>query len=1100
MQPSTSLQIGALLIATAISTLGSSVHAEEPLARPAPAGPTQTSDSENAETTAVAAAIAAAEIPATQISQAVPSLETGAAPAPEQKPSPVQNVSDPQTGGPSEPIDGLAAADLDAQIESAELADPSTEPAQLPNVLNDPSLRLLRIAAHRPAYVSTSHQSILPPILRVRAQRLRGLALEAIEDYEGARLAFEACVGLGDETADNWQRLARARLRTGDFAGSEAAFLAAYQLSLGGLSSDRSLVLQELGELYLLTRQLDEAKLILNAASELTPNRGRIRELLQRLESESSGEFSPASRAAQPLWPETRAQSIRARVDRGLDRGYRLLPEGVKRPLAQLGAFAVGPWGREAGFWSITFLALLIVVQRRLRGHGDLVIAIEFPQELRGSFTVNIAESPGQYKRAKSGDVRGASGREHSSSRNTHQNVGRETQFQQLIPKTYYIVVDGSLMDADSDEVLMRPFDEQAVEIRKGETVRLEFDLEPRECPVDVHVLWDKQPTEDAGVAARGFPNSLRYTRNGAARLRLRKGSHTIVVGSGDRVAEREIEVQSFSPTSVVFDLAGSEGIIFKGCPPAVKTYLHGDHNAAARALSRDGHTRIANILLARLHRDQGQPARAADYFKAAGQHLEAAELLATLEDYGAAALLFAEAGQGGRSAEMFRAAGEWLKAGEAFESIGDFRQAAGCFQEADNVGRWLSALERNGDYFEAAEIALGRSDRARAIRLLQLIPIDSSHYIDACELLADAFEHEGHADLAVQKIEQRISADDSSPDLHSRLATLLESSGDFPRALDVLESLRDAEPTYPNIATRIEGLRKKITAQTEPSAGSGRSNLSAATPTAFLSEKRYKILEELGRGGMGVVYKAMDLRLNREVALKQLPENLREHPKAIQLFLREAQACARLNHRNIVTIFDTDQVDSNFFITMELLQGYPLNVIRRKRGRIAERDAARLGIQVADGLHYAHSQGIVHRDVKTANLFFTTDKVVKIMDFGLAKMMEEVRRGTTVLGGTPYYMSPEQAMGGAVDQRADIYSFGVTLYELVTGGVPFSEGDVSYHHRHTQVTDPRERADGISDEMAELILHMMQKNPTDRCASAGEVGKRLQKIANRPG
>ena len=1067
MQLSTSLQIGALVIATAVSTLASSVLAEVPLAAMPAVEMTEVSHSIAAEPEASNAAIAEPQVDEEQISQLLPTLDDGS-----------------------------------TEIETADLEDLPAESSNLPNVLNDASLRQSRISAHRPAIVSTSHQSILPPVLRVRAQRLRGIALEAIEDYEGSRKAFEICVGLGDETANNWQRLGRARLRTGDFEGAEAAFLAAYQR---GLSQDRdgkadqSLALQELGELYLLTRQLDDARLILNAALKLTPNQRRIKELLRRLEHESSDEFRAVSRAARPLWPETRAQVIRAQVDHALDRGYQLLPEELKRPLRQVGEFAIDQQGRDAGFVLIACLALTIGVLRRFRGHGDLVIAIEFPQELRGSFTVAISESRGQYKRTKSGEVRGASGRESSSSRSVHQNVGRETQFQRLIPRIYYIAVDGALMDADSNEVLMRPFDEQGIEIRKGETVRLQFDLKPRECPVDVHVLWDKQPTEDAGVSARGFPNSLRYTRNGAARLRLCKGSHTIMVGSGDRVAEREIEVQSFSPTTVMIDLAGSEGIIFKGCPPAVKPYLHGDHNAAARALSRDGHTRIANILLARLHRDQGQAERAAEYFKAAGQPLEAAELLATLEDYAGAALLFAEAGKGDRAAEMHRSAGEWLKAGEAFELIENFREAAGCFRESDNVGRWLGALEKNGDYFEAAEIALGRSDRARAIRLLQLIPIDSTQYIDACELLADAFEHEGHADLAVQKIEQRISADDSSPDLHSRLAALLETSGDFTRALDVLESLRDSEPTYSNIATRIEGLRKKITAQKHSPAKGGRSNLSAATPTAFLSEKRYKIIEELGRGGMGVVYKAMDLRLNREVALKQLPENLREHPKAIQLFLREAQACARLNHRNIVTIFDTDQEDSNFFITMELLQGYPLNVIRNKRGRIAERDAARLGIQVADGLHYAHSHGIVHRDIKTANLFFTTDKVVKIMDFGLAKMMEEVRRGTTVLGGTPYYMSPEQAMGGEVDQRADIYSFGVTLYELVTGGVPFSEGDVAYHHRHTEVTDPRDRAEGIGDDMAELILHMMEKDPQQRCASAGDVGKRLQRIANRP-
>lgn len=1071
MQHSTTIQIGALLVAAAFLTLGSGVRAAVSL------GSSATSD------------------------QSEQSKRSDPTPIPSQFKAPSGNPSDESTS--SAHVVGLDEID---EIDESDFSDvpptDSSEP-EAPNVLNDVSLRQERIRSHRPATVATSHESLLPPILRVKAQRLRSIVLEAIGDYEGTYKALEVCIGLGDETVDNWHRLARARLRTGDFARSEAAFLAAFQLSLARDSEqveERSIILKELGELHLLTRQFEDARLILNAAASLTPNHGRIIQLLKRVDLEIAGNFGTASRVAQPLWPETRAQRTRARIAYWLDRGFRTLPDALKRPLRGVGEFAVSPQGREIGLATMAGLALLMVVLRRLRGHGDLVISIEFPFELRGSFTVRISDQPGQYKRSKSGEVRGAGGRENGSNRTAHQNVGRETQFQRLIPKIYYVVVDGVLMDPDNDEILSKPFHEHPVEIRKGETARLEFDLQPRECPVDVHVLWDKQPTEDAGVAARGHPNSLRHTRAGAARLRLCKGSHTIVVGSGDRVAEREIEVHSFSPTTVTIDLAGSEGVIFKGCPPAVKPYLHGDHNAAARALSRDGHTRIANILLARLHRDLGQSGRAADYFKAAGEHLEAAELRATLNDYSGAALLFQQAGQGGRSAEMYRAGGEWLKAGEAFESIDNFREAAACFREANEVGRWLGALETYGAYFEAAEIALEHSDRARAIRLLQLVPLDSPDYADACELLADAFEHEGHADLAAQKIEQRIAAGDGSPDLQSRLGALLENSGEFKRALDVLESLRDNEPTYANIASRIEGLRKKITAQKLSQSQGGHSSPNTATPTAFLSEKRYEILEELGRGGMGVVYKARDLRLNREVALKQLPENLREHPKAIQLFLREAQACARLNHRNIVTIFDTDQDDGNFFITMELLQGYPLNVIRRKRGRIAVRDAARLGVQVAEGLQYAHTQGIVHRDIKTANLFFTTDKVVKIMDFGLAKMMEEVRRGTTVLGGTPYYMSPEQAQGGVVDQRADIYSFGVTLYELVTGSVPFSDGDVSYHHSHTQVTDPRERAPDISDDIAELILHMMEKNPKQRCASAEEVRRRLQQVANKPG
>ncbi len=993
----------------------------------------------------------------------------------------------------------LAADPLRSALDEV-TRDDETETIE-PNALNDPLVRAEIIGAHRPLRVGTSHQSILPPILRVKAQRLRGITMEMARDDEAARAAFQTCIGLGQESADNWQRLARARLRTGDFEGAEAAFLAAYQNHLGSDATrvePQASALHELGVLYLLMRDYANAELVLTHAHELAPGNSRIAELVERVNAELAGEFSEDDRRSLPLWRPSPAEQRRATIESALTRSYEALPAALQRPLRAIARHAVVPQTRDMAIIAVGLLAALIPILRRLRGHGDLVVAIEYPLELRGSFTVRISEQPGQGKRAKAGEGRAASGRPKGSRRTLHENVGRETRFQRLIPKIYHVTVDGVLMDPDNGEVLLRPFDEHPIEVKRGETVRLEFDMQPRECPVDVHVLWDKQPTEDAGVAARGLPSSLRYTRGGAARLRLCMGSHTIVVGSGDRVAEREIEVETFSPTSVSIDLAGSEGVVFKGCPPAVKPYLHGDHNAAARALSRDGHNRVANVLLARLHVDLGQTARAADYYKAAGQPLQAAELRASLDDFATAAVLFAEAGNAARSAEMYRQAGEWTQAGEAFEAIDDFRSAADCYKQGNEIGRWLGALERNGDYFEAAEIALERSDRARAIRLLQLVPLDSPNYSDACELLADAFEHEGHADLAVQKIEQRMNAGDSSPDLQSRLASLLETSGEYNRALDVLENLRSDEPTYPDIASRIEGLRKKITAQSLSQATGARSHGNTATPTAFLSEQRYEILEELGRGGMGVVYKARDLRLNREVALKRLPENLREHPKAIQLFLREAQACARLNHRNIVTIFDTDQDDTNFFITMELLQGYPLNVIRRKRGRLAERDTARLGIQVAEGLAYAHGQGIVHRDIKTANLFFTHDKVVKIMDFGLAKMMEEVRRGTTVLGGTPYYMAPEQAKGGAVDQRADIYALGVTLYELVTGGVPFSDGDVSYHHQHTPVPDPRERVGDISDEIAELILLMMEKDPERRCPNAQTVGEQLAAIANR--
>jgi serine/threonine-protein kinase len=309
-----------------------------------------------------------------------------------------------------------------------------------------------------------------------------------------------------------------------------------------------------------------------------------------------------------------------------------------------------------------------------------------------------------------------------------------------------------------------------------------------------------------------------------------------------------------------------------------------------------------------------------------------------------------------------------------------------------------------------------------------------------------------------------------------------------------MLEIVRRRDATYPNLATRIEGIRKRLSKEQSTQAVSG-VDVGDST-TAFATGFRYEILEEIGRGGMGIVFKARDRRLGRIVALKRLPDNLRNHPKAIKLFLREARAAAALNHPNIVTLFDAGREDDTFYITMELLEGASIQTILHKRGKLTPRDVARLGVQIAGGLHYAHEQRIIHRDIKTGNLFFTKRKRVKIMDFGLAKMVEEVRRASTVIGGTPYYMAPEQALGGIIDHRADIYALGVTFFELLTGKVPFVDGDVAYQHRHTPPPDPRERCEGVPDALAELILHMLAKAPDDRCGSGARVAERLQEIS----
>ena len=408
-----------------------------------------------------------------------------------------------------------------------------------------------------------------------------------------------------------------------------------------------------------------------------------------------------------------------------------------------------------------------------------------------------------------------------------------------------------------------------------------------------------------------------------------------------------------------------------------------------------------------------------------------------------------------------------------------------------ETVADALSARlhEESGRAHRAASLYRKIGDTENAVRLLSEIQTGDDTFADACEMLADAFEEEGRYDLAAERVAQAIDNPGPETDVDSltmRRAELLESDENLPGALEVLEQFQSARPDYPGIDTRIEELRKRISEQkleqTESAATSNESS-------------RYKLLEQIGAGGMGVVFRALDQRLGREVALKRLPENLRNHPTAVQLFLREARSAAALNHPNIVTVFDADEEDGQYFMTMELMRGTPLSGLLRKSGPFAAQKLAFVGSHVAAGLEYAHSSGIIHRDIKPGNLFLTERNVVKIMDFGLAKMIEEVRKQATVMGGTPFYMAPEQSSGDPVGVPADLYAMGITLFELATGCVPFAKGDVAQAHRETPPPDPRTLAPDLPEALAQIILALLSKDPADR-PSAGEVKARLAPLS----
>lgn len=257
----------------------------------------------------------------------------------------------------------------------------------------------------------------------------------------------------------------------------------------------------------------------------------------------------------------------------------------------------------------------------------------------------------------------------------------------------------------------------------------------------------------------------------------------------------------------------------------------------------------------------------------------------------------------------------------------------------------------------------------------------------------------------------------------------------------------------------------------------------------------RYKILEMLGRGGMGIVYKAEDTKLHRLVALKSLPPELLHTEESTARFLTEARAAAALSHPNICTIHEIYDQEEPPFIEMEYVEGQSL------RARIRERpldagEAVDIAIQVAEALEEAHQHGVVHRDIKSANILVTEKGQAKVMDFGLAKVKGETlhtREGTTL--GTAAYMSPEQAQGAAVDQRTDVWSLGVVLYEMLSGQLPFAgEWDTAilYSVVHAQ---PKPLKDaGVPAELSAIVSRALQKSLKTRYSSAGEMGKDLKR------
>ncbi|MGA7990501.1 MAG: protein kinase, partial [Thermoanaerobaculia bacterium] len=516
--------------------------------------------------------------------------------------------------------------------------------------------------------------------------------------------------------------------------------------------------------------------------------------------------------------------------------------------------------------------------------------------------------------------------------------------------------------------------------------------------------------------------------------------------------------------------------------------------------------------------RDAGRPERAAILYQRGGSREAAAEAFEASAQYEKAAALFMELKQYDRAAALFRAAGRLPMAAAALQAGRHYDEAAQLF---NRVGRSL----------EAARCALLGGHREKAWEFLTSVPRNEPDLGDLFLGLARAHLAAGEPKDAVHVLREflpRGPVEEDNLPLHMTLLEALRAAGDSSEGVElgriaafdpsVLTDGSAASPIAfgdvdPATAMPPALIRTPAVHKSGPYAAFTRSPVTqpvqpprlqipspSSTPPAGsvpalrtgsglpeTPEERYEILAELGRGGMGVVHKALDRKLDRFVAVKILPWQLRGDETAMRYFKREAKAIAALKHPNVVALYDYGDGFGSLYLAMEYLEGPNLQKLIKKDPERVRKNWRNWFVQATRGIAAAHAKGILHRDLKPANLILDEHETLRILDFGLALPQADAG-GTSKLIGSPAFFPPEVLRGEMPSPASDVYSLGAAFYTLATGRWPYVGDDVLVARLERDPDDPRPYAPFLKEEEVHVLMKTLARHRPDRYPDGGEL------------